>query len=67
MFSGGRAVRYESDDDRAEAAGRQPVFSIEYESTTGQELIDNVAKSIEYFNKVATELANPRDKSGIEK
>jgi sugar phosphate isomerase/epimerase len=38
--------------------GVKPVFSIEYESTTGQELIDNVARSIEYFNSVATELAS---------
>jgi len=37
--------------------GRPLVFSVEYESTTGQELIDNVARSVEYFNKVATELA----------
>ena len=37
--------------------GAPLVFSIEYESTTRQELIDNVAKSIEYFNVVATELA----------
>ena len=37
--------------------GVKPVFSIEYESTTGQELIDNVAKSIDYFSKVATELS----------
>jgi sugar phosphate isomerase/epimerase len=33
-------------------------FVIEYESTTGQELIDNVRKSIEYFNSVARELAD---------
>jgi sugar phosphate isomerase/epimerase len=37
--------------------GAPLVFSIEYESTTGQELIDNVARSIEYFSLVATELA----------
>ena len=37
--------------------GSPLVFSVEYESTKGQELIDNVAKSVEYFSKVATELA----------
>lgn len=33
------------------------VLSIEYERTEGDELIHNVAKSVEFFNTVATELA----------
>jgi sugar phosphate isomerase/epimerase len=33
------------------------LLAIEYERTTGQELVDNVRKSIEYFNQVAAELA----------
>jgi sugar phosphate isomerase/epimerase len=33
------------------------LFSIEYESTEGDELIANVAKSVEFFNTVASELA----------
>jgi sugar phosphate isomerase/epimerase len=33
------------------------VFSIEYETTTGQELIDNVKKCIEWFDKTTKELA----------
>src|SRR5262249_25521838 len=37
--------------------GGKYVFSIEYESTEGDELIANVAKSVEFFNTVATELA----------
>ncbi|MEO6437141.1 MAG: sugar phosphate isomerase/epimerase [Tepidisphaeraceae bacterium] len=37
--------------------GGKYVFSIEYESTEGDELIANVAKSVEFFNAVATELA----------
>ena len=32
------------------------IFSIEYEKTEGDELIANVAKSVEFFNKVASEL-----------
>ena len=34
-----------------------PMFAIEYERTEGQELIDNVTRSIEYFKSVAAELA----------
>ncbi len=34
-----------------------PLFAIEYESGEGQELINNVAKSIEFFSQQATELA----------
>jgi sugar phosphate isomerase/epimerase len=33
------------------------VFSIEYETSTGQELIDNVKKCIEFFDATANELA----------
>ena len=33
------------------------IFSIEYEKGEGDELVANVAKSIEFFNSVATELA----------
>jgi sugar phosphate isomerase/epimerase len=35
----------------------QPVFSIEYETGEGQELLNNVAKSIEFFSQQASELA----------
>lgn len=37
--------------------GAKPIFSVEYEKGKGDELIANVAKSIEFFNHVATELA----------
>ncbi len=37
--------------------GLHPVFSIEYERTSGQELIHNVELCRDYFNKVATEMA----------
>ncbi|HEY3325335.1 MAG TPA: sugar phosphate isomerase/epimerase [Planctomycetota bacterium] len=33
------------------------IFSIEYESTTGQTLIDNVGKCVEFFNATAAELS----------
>jgi sugar phosphate isomerase/epimerase len=35
----------------------KPLISIEYEKGEGQELIDNVAKSVEMFNEIAKELA----------
>jgi len=35
----------------------RPIFSIEYEKGEGDELIANVARSVEYFNQVAAELA----------
>jgi sugar phosphate isomerase/epimerase len=37
--------------------GFKGVFSIEYESTTGAELISNVAKCCQYFSDAATKLA----------
>lgn len=37
--------------------GIHPVFSVEYESTSGAELVSNVAKCRDYFSSVATELA----------
>jgi len=37
--------------------GIHPVFSVEYETGHGQELVDNVAKSIQWFSAQATELA----------
>jgi sugar phosphate isomerase/epimerase len=37
--------------------GAKPVFSIEYEKGKGDELVANVAKSVEFFNSVVTELA----------
>lgn len=37
--------------------GAKPVFSIEYEKGSGDELVANVSKCIEYFSSVATELA----------
>jgi len=40
--------------------GVRPVISIEYESTTGQTLVDNVRKCVEWFNTQATELARSR-------
>jgi sugar phosphate isomerase/epimerase len=36
---------------------QNPLFSIEYETGEGQELIDNVYKSIQYFNTLCAELA----------
>lgn len=39
------------------AQGFKGVFSIEYERTTGQELLDNMAKCVEFFDKTAAELA----------
>lgn len=36
------------------------VFSIEYESTSGQELVDNVAKCVRFFSDAATKLARGR-------
>jgi len=36
---------------------RNLIFSIEYEKGEGDELIANVAKSVEFFNQVASELA----------
>lgn len=39
------------------AQGVRPVFSIEYESTTGQELYDNVDKCVNYFHNAAIRLA----------
>ena len=40
--------------------GFKGVFSNEYESTTGQELIDNVVKCNEFFSKACTKLAAGR-------
>lgn len=40
--------------------GVKPVISIEYESTTGQTLVDNVRKCVEWFNTQATEMARAR-------
>ncbi|MBW3623507.1 MAG: sugar phosphate isomerase/epimerase [Armatimonadetes bacterium] len=37
--------------------GFRGVFSVEYESTSGAELVRNVARSIDYFSRVARELA----------
>jgi sugar phosphate isomerase/epimerase len=37
--------------------GAPLVFSVEYESGSGEELIENVSKSIQYFSDVASELA----------
>lgn len=37
--------------------GIHPVFSIEYERTSGQELVDNVTKCRDWFSKTAGELA----------
>src|SRR5256885_2318174 len=37
--------------------GKPVTILIEYESSTGQQLIDNVGKCVEQFNKVARELA----------
>ncbi len=39
------------------AQGFKGVFSIEYERTTGQELLDNMAKCVEFFDKTAAELS----------
>ena len=36
---------------------RNLIFSIEYEKGEGDELVANVAKSVEFFNNVVTELA----------
>jgi len=38
--------------------GGSYVFSIEYESSTGQDLINNVSKSIQFFSDHATKLAS---------
>lgn len=38
--------------------GFKGVFSVEYERTSGQELVDNVAKSVTNFSKVAKPLAD---------
>jgi sugar phosphate isomerase/epimerase len=38
--------------------GFKGVFSIEYERTTGQELLDNIAKCIRFFDQAAAELSN---------
>ena len=35
----------------------EPLFAIEYEDSEGQELLNNVAKSIEFFSQQATQLA----------
>jgi sugar phosphate isomerase/epimerase len=42
------------------AQGARPIFTIEYEHGSGQELIDNVKKSIEYFDQVAIDLAKEK-------
>ena len=43
--------------------GFKGVFSIEYESGSGQELLDNIAKCVEFFDKTAAELgAEKKDK-----
>lgn len=41
----------------AKKQGFRGTFSIEYESTSGQTLVDNVAKCCAFFSKAATELA----------
>ena len=40
--------------------GVKPVISIEYESTTGPTLVENVRKCVEWFNTQATEMARAR-------
>jgi sugar phosphate isomerase/epimerase len=40
--------------------GFKGVFSIEYESGSGAELVSNVAKCVEFFSKTAAELAKSR-------
>jgi sugar phosphate isomerase/epimerase len=40
----------------------KPIFSIEYEKGEGDELVANVAKSVEFFNRVASELAAKESK-----
>ena len=40
-----------------EKLASQGVIAIEYESTTGQELVDNVRKCIEFYDATAKELA----------
>jgi sugar phosphate isomerase/epimerase len=40
--------------------GIHPVFSIEYESTHGEELVDNVTKCRDYFRQVSNELAKSK-------
>ena len=42
--------------EKLKEQGGKHVLSIEYEATEGDELIANVAKSVEFFNSVATEL-----------
>lgn len=43
--------------DELKSQGFKGVMSIEYEKTTGQELIDNVEKSVKFFSAHVTELA----------
>ncbi len=43
--------------EEAKRQGFKGVFSIEYEIGSGQELVDNVRKCVEFFDKTAKELA----------
>jgi len=46
----------------AKRQGIHPIMSIEYERTEGEELINNVAKSIEYLNAQVIQLAKGSEK-----